>query len=341
VAHKETKSTKIHLATARGNLTTTLYKHGYAPSEAADKMLEQQRKELQSAVARLRSAWAQDAMLTTSVIERRRRAAEKAVAEQQEKADGQEKLASAARRKGVERAPAPVEAWGGPGVECDACRDAKATCTWSLGNPKQIQSCDRCRSRKAGCKIGGAPDLRSWVLKPKTVNPGKGASEDRPAKRRRMEAEAEAGGGRVGSSGATTGVGVGSSSAMTGVGVGGITTGVGGAGNAAGAGATREPSANSTIGQLTRLVAAQSEHMARVEAQMERMVGGLERQMGQLVDQVERVGNQVGRVAGVMERAEGWSVARGGGRALGEERSRSGLERRRADQLLGPTIYIP
>jgi hypothetical protein len=78
-----------------------------------------------------------------------------------------------------------------------------------------------------------------------------------------------------------------------------------------------------------------------MEAQMERMVGGLERQMGQLVDQVERVGNQVGRVAGVMERAEGLNVARGGGRALGEERPRSGSERGRADQLSGPTIIIP
>jgi hypothetical protein len=88
VAHKETKSAEIHLATARGNLTTALYKHGYTPSEAADKMLEQRRKELQSAVMRLRTAWVRDAMLTTSVIERRRRAAEKAAAEQQEKADG-------------------------------------------------------------------------------------------------------------------------------------------------------------------------------------------------------------------------------------------------------------
>jgi hypothetical protein len=66
---KETKSAEIHLAMARGNLTTTLYKHGYAPSEVADKMLEQRRKELQSAVARLRMAQVQDAMLTTSVIE--------------------------------------------------------------------------------------------------------------------------------------------------------------------------------------------------------------------------------------------------------------------------------
>jgi hypothetical protein len=68
VAHKETKSAEIHLATARGNLTTALYKHGYAPSEAADKMLVQRREELRSAVARLRMAWAHDAMLTMSVI---------------------------------------------------------------------------------------------------------------------------------------------------------------------------------------------------------------------------------------------------------------------------------
>jgi hypothetical protein len=288
-----------------------------------DKMLEQQRKELRSAVACLRMARANDAILHTSVIERRRRAVEKAAVEQQEKADGREKLVSAAQRKGAERAPAPVEAWGGPRAECDACRDAKATCTWSLGNPKRIQSCDRCRSRKAGCKIGRAPDPRSRVLKTKPVNLGEAALEDRPAKRRQMEAEAEAGGSGVGSSSATTGVGV------------------GGAGNATGAGATREPLANTTIGQLTRLVAAQSEHMERMEAQMERMVGGLERQMGNLAAQVERVGNQVGRIAGVMERAEGWSVSRGPSRALGEERSRSGSERRRADQLSGPTIYIP
>jgi hypothetical protein len=328
VAHKEVKSAEIHLATARGNLTTAIYKHGYAPSEAADKTLEQRRGELRSAIARLRTARASDAMLYTSVVVRRRRAAEKAAAEQQEKADGREKLASAARKKRTEGAPAPVEAWGGPGAVCDTCRDAKATCTWSLGNPKRIQSCDRCRSRKAGCKIGGAPDPRSRVLKTKVVNPGEAASEDRPAKRRRAEAEAE-------------GSGVGSSGATTGVGSGGVATGVGGGGNAVGAGATKEPSANTTIGQLTRLVAAQSEHMARMEAQMGRMVEGLERQMGQLADQVERIGNQVGRVAGVMERAEGWSVSRGPGRALGEERSRSGSERRRAGQLSGPTIYIP
>jgi hypothetical protein len=177
---------------------------------------------------------------------------------------------------------------------------------------------------------GWLQDRRSRVLKPKPVNPGEVASEDHPAKRRRTKAEAEAGGS-----------GVGSSSATTGVGVGGTTTRVGGAGNVTRAGATWEPSANTTIGQLTRLVAAQSEHMERMEAQMERMVGGLERQMGNLAAQVEWVGNQVGRIAGVMERAEGWSVSRGPGRALGEERSRSGSERRRADQLSGPTIYIP
>jgi uncharacterized coiled-coil protein SlyX len=276
------------------------------------------------------SAWARDAMLSVSVIERRRVAAEKAAAEQKDKEEGREKLVDAAWRKGVGKAPAPVEPWGGPGTVCDTCRDAKATCTWSMGNPKRIQSCDRCRSRKAGCKIGGAPDLWSRVLKPKPVNPGEGASKDHPAKRQRTEAEAEAGGS-----------GVGSSSAMTGVRVGGVTTGFGGAGNATGAGATREPSANTTIGQLTRLVAAQSEHMARMEAQMGRLVDGLERQMARIRDQVERVGNQVGRVAGVMERAEGWSVARGGGMALGEERPRSGSERGRADQLSGPTIIIP
>jgi hypothetical protein len=88
VAHKETKSAEIDLATARGNLTTALYKHGYAPSEAADKMLVQRRGELRSAVARLRTVWVQDAILTTSVIARWRRAAEKAAAEQQEKVDG-------------------------------------------------------------------------------------------------------------------------------------------------------------------------------------------------------------------------------------------------------------
>jgi hypothetical protein len=332
VAHKETKSAEIHLATAHGNLTTALYKHGYAPSEAADQMLVQRQEELWSAVVRLRTAQAQDAMLTTSVVARRRRVAEKAAAEQQEKEEGWERLAGTAWRKGVEKAPAPAEPWGRPGMECDACRDAKATCTWSSGNPKWIQLCDRCWNRKAGCKIGGALDLRSRVLKPKPVNQGEGALEDRPAKRRRTEVEAEAGGSGVGSSGATAGVRTG-----------GVVTGGGGGGNVTGtgAGATREPLANTTIGQLTRLVAAQSEHMARLEAQMERMVDGLERQMGQIADQVERVGNQVGRVVGVMERAEGWTVARGNGRALGEERPRDRSERRGANQLLGPTIVIP
>jgi hypothetical protein len=145
--------------------------------------------------------------------------------------------------------------------------------------------------------------------------------EDHLAKRQQMETEVEAGG--------------------SGVRHGGVATAVGGGGNATGTGATREPSANTTIGQLTRLVAVQSEHMAWMEAQMERMVDGLERQMGRIMDQVEWVGNQVGRVAGVMEREEGWNVARGGGRALGEERPRDGSEQRRADQLLGPTIIIP
>jgi hypothetical protein len=120
------------------------------------------------------------------------------------------------------------------------------------------------------------------------------------------------------------GSGVGSSGATTGVGAGGVTTRVRGGGNTTGTGATREPSANTTIGQLTWLVAVQSEHMAQMEVQMGRMVDGLERQMGWIADQVEQVGNQVGRVVGVMERAEGWSVARGGGRALGEERPRVG-----------------
>jgi aspartate beta-hydroxylase len=118
-AHKETKSAEIHLATARGNLTTALYKHGYAPSEAADQMLVQRREELQSAVARLRMGQAQDTMLTTSVVARRRRAVEKAAAEQQEKEEGRERLAGAAWRKGVGKAPAPAEPWGGPGMECD------------------------------------------------------------------------------------------------------------------------------------------------------------------------------------------------------------------------------
>jgi hypothetical protein len=215
-------------------------------------------------------------------------------------------------------------------MECDTCRDTKATCTWPSGNTKRIQSCDRCWGRKAGCKIGGAPDPWSRVLKPKPVHQGKGALEDRPAKRRRTEAEVEAGGSGVGSSGATTGVGNG-----------GVTTGVGGGGNATGAGATREPSAHTTIGQLTRLVAAQSKHMARLEAQMERMVDSLERQMGRIVDQVEWVGNQVGRVAGVMERAEGWTVVREGGRPPEVGRPRNGSERRGSDQLSGQTIVIP
>jgi hypothetical protein len=78
-----------------------------------------------------------------------------------------------------------------------------------------------------------------------------------------------------------------------------------------------------------------------MEVQMGRMVDGLERQMGWIADQVERVRNQVGRVAGVMERAEGWTVARGNGRALGVERPRSGSEWRQLDQLSGPTIVIP
>jgi hypothetical protein len=68
VAHKETKSAEVHFAMARGNLTTAVYTHGYAPSEAADQLLVKWREELRGAVARLRTAWAQDAMLTTSVI---------------------------------------------------------------------------------------------------------------------------------------------------------------------------------------------------------------------------------------------------------------------------------
>jgi hypothetical protein len=182
VAHKETKSAEIHLAMAHGNLTTAMYKHTYAPSEAVDQMLVQQWEELGSAVACLRTVWARNAMLTTSVIARRRRAVEKAAVEQQEKEEGWERHVGATWRKGAEKAPAPAEPWGGPGTECDTCCDAKATCTWSSGNPKWIRSCDRCRNRKAGCKIGGAPDPQSWVLKPKPVHQGEGASEDRPAK---------------------------------------------------------------------------------------------------------------------------------------------------------------
>jgi hypothetical protein len=136
------------------------------------------------------------------------------------------------------------------------------------------------------------------------------------------------------------GSGVGSSRATTGVGAGGVATRLRGGGGSTRAGTTKEPSASTTIGQLIRLVAAQSEHMARLEAQVERMVDGLERQMGWIADQVERVGNQVGRVAGVMERAEGWNVARGGGRPLGVERPRNGSEWRGSDQLSGPTIVV-
>jgi hypothetical protein len=182
---------------------------------------------------------------------------------------------------------------------------------------------------EAGYKIGGAPDPQSWVLKPKPVHQADGASGDHPAKRQRMDAEAETGGSGVGSSGATTGVGSGS-----------VAIGVGSAGNSTGAGAVKEPSAGTTVGQPIWLVAAQSKHMARLEAQVERMVDGLERQMGRITDQVEWVGNQVRRVVGVMERAEGWNVARGGGRALGVERPRNGSERRGSNQLSGPTIVV-
>jgi hypothetical protein len=133
----------------------------------------------------------------------------------------------------VEKAPALAEPWGGPGTECNVCHDAKVTCMWPSGITKRTWSCDRCQGRKASCKIGGAPDLRSWGLKPKPVQQGKGASEDHPAKRCWMDAEVEVGGSSVSSSGATTGVGSG-----------GVATRVGGGGNTTEAEATREPSAN-------------------------------------------------------------------------------------------------
>jgi hypothetical protein len=65
-------------------------------------------------MARVVSAWAMDVMLTISVIAYRREAAEKAAAEQQDKEEGREKLADAARRKGAEKAPAPAEPWVDP-----------------------------------------------------------------------------------------------------------------------------------------------------------------------------------------------------------------------------------
>jgi hypothetical protein len=325
VAHKETKSAEVHLATARGNLTTAVYTHGYTPSEAADQLLVQWWEELQGAVARLRTAWARDAMLMTSVISRWKRVAEKAVVEQQDKEEGWEKLMGAARRKGAEKTPPLAEPWGKPGMECNTCRNAKATCTWPSGTTKRIRLCDCCRGQKAGCKIGGALDPQSRVLKPKPVQQGEGASEDHPAKWRRTEVE----GSRVGSSGATTGVRSG-----------GVATGVRGGGNTTRAGATREPLASTTVGQLIWLVAAQSEHMARLDAQVAWVADGLERQLEQIEDQVEWIGNQVGRVAGVMERAEGWTVARGGGRPPGMERPRNGSERRGADKLSGPLIVM-
>jgi hypothetical protein len=135
-------------------------------------------------------------------------------------------------------------------------------------------------------------------------------------KKCRLDTEAQAEGRRVGSGGATMGVGAGV-----------ITTGVRSRGNATGA----RPSAGTTIGQLIRLVAAQSEHMAQLETQVERVADGLERQMGWIGDQLERI-------TGVLERAEGWSALRGNRPA--EERPRNGLEWRRVDQLSGPLLII-
>jgi hypothetical protein len=329
ISHKEMKSAELYLATARDNLTTALYSQKTYPGAETDAQLAERRKELRATMTRVVSARAKDAMLTISVIAHRREAVEKAAAEQQDKEEGREKLADAAQRKGAEKAPAPAEPWGRPRTMCDTCCDAKATCVWCNGNTKRIWACKRCWSWKASCKIGGALDPQSQVLKPKLVHQGDGASEDCTAKRWQTDAEAEVGGS-----------GVGSSRAMTGVGARGIATGVGGGGGSTGAGTTKEPSASTTVGQLIRLVAAQSEHMAWLGAQMERMVNGLERQMGQITDQVERVRNQVGRVVGVMERAEGWTVARGGGRVLGVERPRNGSEQRGLDRLLGLTIVV-
>jgi hypothetical protein len=106
------------------------------------------------------------------------------------------------------------------------------------------------------------------------------------------------------------GSGVGSGGATTGVGTGGVATRVGTGGAVTGAGAVREPLANTTVGQLIQLVAAQSEHMARLERQVERVADGLERQVERVVDSLERqmvqIGDQLERMAGVMERAEGW-----------------------------------
>jgi hypothetical protein len=143
---------------------------------------------------------------------------------------------------------------------------------------------------------------------------------DHLAKRHRMEAEVEAGGSGVRSSGA-----------MAGVRSGGVTTGVGGRGNTTGARATREPSVNTTVGQLIQLVAAQSEHMAWLETQVERVVDGLERQLG-------RIGDQLEWIMGVLERAEGWGARRGNRSA--DERPRNQSEWRRADQLPGPLLII-
>jgi hypothetical protein len=97
------------------------------------------------------------------------------VAEQQDKEEGQEKLTDAVWRKGAKKAPALAEPWGGPRMECNACRDARVLCAWPSGITKWIRSCDQCQGWKASCKIDGAPDPQSRVLKPKPVQQGEGA----------------------------------------------------------------------------------------------------------------------------------------------------------------------
>jgi hypothetical protein len=252
----------------------------------------------------MRTMWVRDVMLTISVIARWKEAMEKAAAEQQNKEEGREKLAGAAWRKGAKKAPALAEPWGGPGMECNTCHDTGTTCIWPSGITKRIHSCECCQGQKARCKIDGALDPRSWVLKPKLVQQGDRTVEGHLTKKHWMDAEVQAEGSRVGTRGVATRVG-----------------------------AIREPLANTTVGKLIWLVAAQSEHMARLEKQGEKTAEGLERQMIWIGDQLERM-------AGVMERSERseWSVRRAN--RLPEEGLGNGMEQGGADPVEGPVMII-
>jgi hypothetical protein len=266
-------------------------------------------------MARVVSVLAKDALLTVSVMAHQKEAVEKAAAEQQDKEEGRQQLADVVRRKGAEKSPALAEPWGRPRTEHNMCRNAKVTCVWPSGNTKWIRSCERCQGQKAGCKIDGALDPWSWILKPKPV---RGSSGQMVADRYGC-----GGGGKW-------------SWELQGHNWSQVQR-WGKCGRGRG---HEEPSANTTVGQLIWLVAMQSEHMAWLEAQVGQVADGLERQLEWVMDQVEWIRDQVGRIVGVMERVEGWSMARGGGRLPRVERPRTGSEQRGADDLSGPLMII-